>query len=251
MFYTVSMKKILFISLSTLFLIVIFGCAGTGGQISEDKLIEAEVQPEPETEAETPPEESAEKTETAPSVPPDAYTAITQKCMDGDDIDFNKLRLAYAESEYYSPYGAVVSGQIDELISSGSFEDACYLVSDNIYNYLGDLEFLYYAFIAFNKIGDENAGFFQYVFWGIIESIDNSGDGLSYETAFHVVSVREEYIYMSMHDIIHGGQSLQDDSGHLYDVFEVMPNPEAEVEFAGENIYFNIDLVMGYLSDLF
>jgi len=75
---------------------------------------------------------------------------------------------------------------------------------------------------------------------GLIRSILESGDGQSFETAFHVVSVEEEYAIISLFGGEPKEQSLQEHEGHAYDVVTIESEDGSET---GE-IFFNIDLLV-------
>lgn len=72
---------------------------------------------------------------------------------------------------------------------------------------------------------------------GLIRSILESGDGQSFDTAFHVVSVEEEYAIISLFGGEPKEQSLQEHEGHAYDVITIESEDGSE---SGE-IFFNID----------
>ncbi|MBC7772957.1 MAG: DUF4919 domain-containing protein [Pyrinomonadaceae bacterium] len=75
---------------------------------------------------------------------------------------------------------------------------------------------------------------------GLIRSILESGDGQSFETAFHVVSVEEEYAIISLFGGEPKEQTLQEHEGHAYDVITIESEDGAET---GE-IFFNVDLLV-------
>lgn len=76
---------------------------------------------------------------------------------------------------------------------------------------------------------------------GLIRSILESGDGQSFETAFHVVSVEEEYAIISLFGGEPKAQSLQQHEGHAYDVITIESEDGSET---GE-IFFNVDQLFG------
>ncbi|MBN1646653.1 MAG: DUF4919 domain-containing protein [Spirochaetales bacterium] len=180
---------------------------------------------------------------------PPEYGCIVDQCMKGEEISFTELRIAFSRTEQYSPYNSEITDEIRKLNDAERYQEAALLADEHIRTLLGDLDFVYEAIVAFANSGNEHVDFAKYVFWGIIDSISQSGNGQSYATALKVISVREEYLYMMVNDITHTRQMLQDDNGHMFDVFEIEAGPESP--FTDGMIYFNIDVIMKAMQDMF
>ena len=86
--------------------------------------------------------------------------------------------------------------------------------------------------------------FHHFVTKGLIDSILDSGDGISPETAYVVISVREEYIILSVLGLKLEKQGLMALKGHSYDKMEVKNLRTQETA----TIYFNVDLPLGSLN---
>ena len=69
----------------------------------------------------------------------------------------------------------------------------------------------------------------------IIYAVTSTGDGSSKETAFHVISVADEYGIMDIFGLSPTMQSLVEDKGQSYDVMELKEN-----KYGLESMYFNI-----------
>jgi hypothetical protein len=70
---------------------------------------------------------------------------------------------------------------------------------------------------------------------GLLDSIQ-TGDGLSYDTAWTVITVAEEYDYLTYAGLEPGNQSLEEHDGHEFDVLEAKDDKGSSAKY-----YFNID----------
>lgn len=167
------------------------------------------------------------------------YTDLVNLCLSGEEINYTELRLTYTQSDYYNVHGSDTASRIKDLYRSESYEEAGDLIHQNVTKHLGEFNFVYYSILVFNKLEDDRAGFFRKILWEIMDSIEESGDGLTEETAYFVISVDEEYIFMNIKNIDHKTQSLIENNGHTFDMFDIVPNDN----YNSEVIYFNIDKV--------
>jgi hypothetical protein len=69
----------------------------------------------------------------------------------------------------------------------------------------------------------------------LLSAVTSTGDGSSKETAFHVISVADEYGIMDIFGLSPTMQSLVEDKGQSYDVMELKEN-----KYGFESMYFNI-----------
>jgi len=90
----------------------------------------------------------------------------------------------------------------------------------------------------------DKAEFHRTVFRGLINSIRNSGDGKSPETAWVVITVHEEYVILRVLGFRPSQQSLLSQNGHSYDVMKVK-NAEDGTE---QTFYFNVDIPFKHYS---
>jgi hypothetical protein len=80
--------------------------------------------------------------------------------------------------------------------------------------------------------------------YGLVDSILSSGDGKTPETAYHVISVDEEYAVLNTLGFKVVKQSLMESKGHSYDKMEVLHMKSKEPGM----IYFNVDMPLGKLK---
>ena len=69
----------------------------------------------------------------------------------------------------------------------------------------------------------------------LLSAVTSTGDGSSKETAFHVISVADEYGIMDIFGLSPTMQSLVEDKGQSYDVMELKEN-----KYGLKSMYFNI-----------
>jgi hypothetical protein len=164
-------------------------------------------------------------------------------------VDFTELRMAYAETSEYAPYGENVDQRhrildsVDERAPGDIIEEVESLLE---LSYL-DVWAHWVAAKLYDDLGDRERALYHKGFGQrILESVLRSGDGMSFGTAFMVIDVGEEYAVLSALGIHPKRQMLLNEDGHQYDTFEY-------VSEAGRTkvMYFNIDVPMGRLNEIF
>lgn len=91
---------------------------------------------------------------------------------------------------------------------------------------------------AYQAVGDaERAQFHKYVAEGLLKSIKSVGDGKSVDTAFHVISINEEYGLLRSMGLRPFKQSLVEHEGHIFDALTVV-DPQTNQQSV---VYFNVD----------
>jgi hypothetical protein len=171
---------------------------------------------------------------------------VSSAIVNPEKAAYNEIRMSYTKTSEYSPYRspAVIEDMI-KLLNANKNEEVIKLTKANIQNYFAELDFHYYAIAAYKNLKNENGyNWHRYVLNRLIDSIYDSGDGKSPKTAFVVIAVREEYSFMGLTGTENGSQSLIQQDGHSYDMFEVTKSET----YKGKKIYFNIDIPFGALS---
>jgi len=108
-----------------------------------------------------------------------------------------------------------------------------------------DIDAHHISRLIYREMGNlKQQDFHHFVTKGLIDSILDSGDGKSAETAYQVISVREEYIILSVLGLKLEKQGLMGSKGHSYDKMEVK-NPRTQETAI---IFFNVDLPLGSLN---
>lgn len=174
------------------------------------------------------------------------YADLVAKVKAGDkSVDFKELRFAYADS----PGGPDTDTQKKAMMSalnSKNYADALknadrVLASDYV-----DMDAHFAEYIAYRELkNEEQAEFHKLVLQGLLDSIMYPGDGKSFETAFQVIQVHEEYVVLRFMGLMPSKQSMSEKNGHSYDVMEAV-NPKSNEKVT---LYFNIDIEEKHLKD--
>lgn len=162
-------------------------------------------------------------------------------------VDFKELRVSYAQSAEYNPYNLFIdtyksiAKAIHEKDSSialkeiGRLLEICYLdidahaISSSIHKEMGnEAESMYH--LKFVK--------------GILNSILQSEDGLTYKTALTVISIQEEHAVLRSLGIKPTNHCMEEHEGHQFDVFDFCDPKTGQAT----KIYFNIDFPKGWLD---
>lgn len=176
------------------------------------------------------------------------YESLLERVKKSDkSVDFQEVRMAYTETKSYSPYGGdresrnAMFAAIEAKEYAKVLESATKILKSN---YM-DLNGHFGAFVANNHLGHaEQAGYHLFVFDGLLNSIQNSGDGKTTETAFVVISTDEEYVLLNYLGLRTTQQALINDKGHSYDLMTALdPKTNQSVKY-----YFNIDKPFNHLG---
>ena len=173
---------------------------------------------------------------------PSEYAVLLASLKAGKtDIDYTRLRLSYMDSPEYkaardvSNSEEVMSDALNKKDYPAALKDAEAVLESNYVNI--DAHFV--ALVANKEMGAmDKAEFHRTVFRGLVNSIRNSGDGKSLETAWVVINVHEEYVMLRVLGFRPSQQSLVNQNGHAYDVMKVK-NAEDGTE---QTFYFNVDI---------
>lgn len=181
----------------------------------------------------------------------DIYISKLDSIKKGLSTDFFTLRMAYAKTENYSPYSSQINDSLKKartLIDSLNYQSALELLSRiQKTNYVNIPLHLYCGYI-YKEIGDSIKSDFHYnIYNGLLNSIYESGDGISPKTAFIVISTKEEYHFLNWFNFRLREQSLIHADDFSFDMMKVT-DPETTQE---HEIYFNIELAFSLMSKAF
>ena len=173
---------------------------------------------------------------------PSEYATLLASLKAGNtSIDYTRLRLSYMDSPEYkaakdvSKSEEAMSDALNKKDYPAALKDAEAVLESNYVNI--DAHFV--ALVANQEMGVmDKAEFHRTVFRGLLNSIRNSGDGKSLETAWVVINVHEEYVLLRVLGFRPSQQSLVNQNGHSYDVMKVK-NAEDGTE---QTFYFNVDI---------
>jgi hypothetical protein len=174
------------------------------------------------------------------------YDLLAVAQHDPADADYASLRAAYAESDDYAPY---VHDQehLDALRAALPVRnlDAALDAIDGLldHNYL-DIEAHMAADYIYTLLGDQVQSAYHRTFArGLIDAIFATGNGVTFDTAFVVLSIPEEYLVMRLLGFRATGQRLVQHEEHWFDVLSAQRNDD-EPDF---ELHFNIDVPKTWL----
>ncbi|MGD0683380.1 MAG: DUF4919 domain-containing protein [Terracidiphilus sp.] len=178
----------------------------------------------------------------AASDQPSEYATLLASLKAGNTaIDYTRLRLSYMDSPEYKAAKDVsksedsMSDALNKKDYPAALKDAEAVLDSDYVNI--DAHFV--AFVANQEMGAmDKAAFHRTVFRGLINSILNSGDGLSMEKAWVVINVHEEYVILRVLGFKPSQQSLVNQNGHSYDVMKVKKADDG----TDQTFYFNVDI---------
>ena len=165
------------------------------------------------------------------------------------ELGFDEYFMLYygrGEQEDAQVFGSnLILKEVRETMSEGNYEEALSIIEKTWKEDVANLDLHYYAATCLAETGDME-GFEQAIqhYYGFALGIIYTGDGLSFEKAFIVNAVHDEYSIMDLLGLEVNEQALVHYEGHVYDVLTGQSG-ESSVE-----IYFNIDQHFGRLSQM-
>lgn len=183
---------------------------------------------------------AAKPSTTPPSEAQQKYEAMLEQAKKGEgSVDYKALRFAYFETPSYSPFaGMSVYRALWNVLNEENWAEAAKQAEAVLEKNYVDVNAHIVAFVAYRELGNEEK-VRHHRRWanGLLDSIKAGGDGKSPETAWHVISVSEEYAVLRSMDLQAVGQSLVNDKGHAYDVLKTVDSQTN----ASAAFYFNVD----------
>jgi tetratricopeptide (TPR) repeat protein len=140
------------------------------------------------------------------------------------------LYYGYVFNDNYSPYASASNTKEIHAIlnsenpSSKEWENVVSLLNTALVTEPFNCKFLYYQIIAYealNRPADMNRNFNKIRF--ISGALTSTGDGLSKETAIHVIRISNEYDYLFLNNLSRQSQALVNGG---YDVLYLTPNED-------------------------
>ena len=183
---------------------------------------------------------SEQAQETRPATDKSAYTALLERVKKGDrGVDFTELRQAFYESDYYHPLTPMMTYRpLYGALAQKNYVEAIRLAQSVLKQNFVEVNAHMVAQLSYQATGDaERAQFHQYVAEGLLNSIKSKGDGKSPDTAFHIISINEEYGLLRSLGLTPTRQSLVQDKGRSFDALTVV-DPQTNQQ---QVVYFNIE----------
>ena len=173
---------------------------------------------------------------------PSEYASLLASLKAGNtDINYTRLRLSYMDSPEYKAAKDVSSSEdaMLEALNKKDYPVALKSAEAVLESNYVNIDAHYVDFTANREMGAmDKAEFHRTVFRGLINSIRNSGDGKSPETAWVVISVHEEYVLLRVLGFKPSEQSVTHKDGHSYDIMKV----KNATDGTEQTFYFNVDI---------
>jgi len=168
------------------------------------------------------------------------YDLLAAARHDPTDADYAALRAAFADSDEYAPYvhDEEHLNALREALPARDLDAALDAIGGLLdHNYL-DIEAHMAADYIYTQRGDQARSTYHRTFAkGLIDAIFATGNGVTFGTAFEVLSIPEEYLVMRLLGFRATGQRLVKHEEHWCDVLSAKGGDE-EPDF---ELYFNID----------
>jgi hypothetical protein len=170
-----------------------------------------------------------------------SYEALVDRAKNKDQtLDFRQLRFAYADST-----GPKADTDEDKKAMMKAMREKDFVAvikhADVVLasNY-ADMDAHFVEYVAHKERNeDDPASLHKFIFQGLLNSIVDSGDGKSPETAYVVIDVHEEYVVLHFMGVgMPKSQSYLHKNGHAYDAI-VFIDPKTNEE---RTVYFNVDI---------
>lgn len=182
--------------------------------------------------------------------PQQRYDELVTRLMGGDtDVDYRALRYAYNESPQFSPFGA--SNRKKEMflaLNAEEFDQALSIATEILKGDYTDIDAHFASYVSFDRRHDGTMALFhRAVIRGLVESIEESGDGKTPETAYVVVRVPEEYSFLGLNGWSVEMQTLLQSTAGPVDAMAV----ENAMTHEKQTIYFNVSRPFAAYQRLF
>ena len=170
------------------------------------------------------------------------YDSILSKLRSGDTkIDFTSLRIAYSETKDASPFGADHESRrvMNVAAMDGQCADAIKLADDILAKFYLSPDAHAAKSKCYSELKDPaKAAFHKSIYLGLINSVLAKGDGNTFDTAYRVITIEEEYAVMKALGYTVWAQDYERRGDHLCDVLRATDNKTKQAV----KLYFNVDI---------
>lgn len=171
------------------------------------------------------------------------YDALVNKVKGGDmTVDFKALRFAFADKTASEARAAdpKLQAQMLQLLNEKKFKDVVKIAEGIHKTTFVDMNSHIMASMAYQGLQDpKKAKFHEAVYLGLVNSILKDADGNTPKTAYHVISIAEEFVLLNALELKHGTQTVETADGHTYHLQAASDKNTNEAV----KVYFNIDKV--------
>lgn len=167
-----------------------------------------------------------------------------------ETADFLALRRAYMASDIYRPTSHYSSGKLmGNTNGLGSFEEVAAFCTNVLEHNPMDLEARMLLDYALQKTDKADEALRQKAFIrGMLAAIFQNGDGKSFESAWQVVAVAEEYTVLSVLGLKSSSQQLTEHGDQWFDVLQVSQRGKTGEDV--HEVYFDITTPFLFLQNM-
>lgn len=156
----------------------------------------------------------------------DTYFEVANEVLSGEPSleQFVSLREAYARTSWYNPVPDRTSLEpLDEAIETGDLETANDFINSNYFYYMPILDFHLSAMATYRELDDtETHEWHEWFLQRLLDSIFESGDGQSEETAFFSVYEREHFVVLEILGLEPRDRREESSGGRLIYIYEAV-----------------------------
>ena len=160
------------------------------------------------------------------------------------EADFHALRMAFVRTPHYQPYASDIESldALGDALHGDDLDTALAQVKNLLNtNYLDIEAHISADYIYTRRSETAQATYHRAFARGLIDSIARTGNGRSFETAFIVITLAEEYTLLRMLGLQPQTQQLVQHEEHWFDVHNVRHGTSGEAI----RVYFNVDILHG------
>jgi hypothetical protein len=173
------------------------------------------------------------------------YESLLKKVKKGNkDISFFDLRMSFTRSKEYKSSNPELDSLRKKMIkelNSKEYRNAITLADSILRNEFVDMYSHYTCYYAYSALGDSvKASYHMYLMDRLSNSVVESGDGKTKESAFLIISSNEEYFLIYIYKLQVNEKSFTNLNGEPIDVFKAI-DPETKESF---ELYFNTSLMI-------
>lgn len=176
------------------------------------------------------------------------YSTLLAKIKNGDtNVNFRALRIAYTQTSQYNPYREDENMPLMlQALNDQAYPTALEYAQKIYEKNFTDLDAHFAARMACGEMSDRKCYDDHHAtLVKLIDSIMDSGDGATPESALQVITPREEYVILNVLRLETKQQKLQQIDDKAYDVFEVL-DPQSNQTLV---LYFDVTIPYNWLNE--
>ncbi|MBI5324986.1 MAG: DUF4919 domain-containing protein [Ignavibacteriae bacterium] len=173
------------------------------------------------------------------------YESLLKKVLKGSkEINFFDLRMSFTQSKNYKPANPELDSVRKKMIqnlNSKEYEQAIILADSILKQEFIDMYAHYTCYYAYTALGDSSKAFYhEFLMDRLLNSVVESGDGKTKESAFLIINSNEEYFLIYIYKLKVTDKSFTNLNGEPIDVFKAV---DSETNDSFE-LYFNTSMMI-------